>query len=172
MIIWKLLHIAKAKHTVEVRLKELLDSSDYAIFTWPSALLLAAFFVANPSIVHDRRIIELGAGTALPSVICGKLGAKKVIATERGEQTEMLQVIEEEFQLNQVDCICHSRPLTWGMLPLPTESHEIEKDTFDVIIGADVFYSSEDFDRLLLTVLHFFIINPKCVFYTTYQERR
>jgi hypothetical protein len=42
---------------------------------------------------------------------------------------------------------------------------------FDLILGADVLYSSEDFDPVLATVAAIMDRNPAAVFITTYQER-
>ena len=45
----------------------------------------------------------------------------------------------------------------------------------DIILGADVFYSSEDFDdvlRIVANIISRSSKNQDVIFYTTYQERR
>lgn len=172
MIVLKKFHIANENIQLEVLLKEYLDSADYPLFTWPASLLLAAFLGADQSIVRGKVVLELGAGTALPAFTCGKLDAKKVIITERVDQSEMLQAIEEGIQLNALQHICTLQPLTWGFIPLPDHADHNTSEKVDMILGADVFYNTEDFDSILLTVFRYFVVNPSCVFYTTYQERR
>jgi hypothetical protein len=41
----------------------------------------------------------------------------------------------------------------------------------DIILGADVFYSSEDFEFVIALIDQFMSKNSKTIFYTTYQER-
>ncbi len=57
----------------------MLFSSLYTDFKrWNAALALASFLDSNAELYKDRRILELGAGGALPSIVAAKLGAKKV----------------------------------------------------------------------------------------------
>lgn len=171
MIILKTYHITTIAREYEILIKEHLDSSEYSLFTWPSSLLLAAFLASDATIVRGKRVVELGAGTALPSLLCGKLGASQVLITEREDQPEMLHMIQEGIQLNGLDK-CEVKGITWGMKSLTSDVSYYEAESVDVVLGADVFYSSEDFDRLLLTVFRYMVLNNQCVFYTTYQERR
>jgi len=45
-------------------------------------------------------------------------------------------------------------------------------NTPDIILGADLFYDSSDFDNILASVNFFIENNPASIFLTTYQERR
>ena len=48
---------------------------------YPGAYVLAEFLCANPSLVRDKSVLELGSGTGIVSVVCAKLGCSRVIAT-------------------------------------------------------------------------------------------
>ena len=52
-----------------------LQSSNYGLFVWPSAILLAEFLSQHRSLFHGKRIMELGAGVGLPGIVAAKLGA-------------------------------------------------------------------------------------------------
>lgn len=52
-----------------------LPSSDYGLFVWPSAILLAEFLSYHRRFFHGKRIMELGAGVGLPGIVAAKLGA-------------------------------------------------------------------------------------------------
>lgn len=48
---------------------------------YPGAYVLAEFLCANPHIVREKSVLELGSGTGLVSVVCASLGAARVTAT-------------------------------------------------------------------------------------------
>jgi len=45
---------------------------------WNAALALATFLDENRSLYQNKRVLELGAGGALPSIVAAKNGAAKV----------------------------------------------------------------------------------------------
>ena len=50
---------------------------------WPASVALCHSLVARPEAVAGRRVLELGAGTGLPSLLCARhLCAAHVIATD------------------------------------------------------------------------------------------
>lgn len=46
---------------------------------WDCGVILAKYLEIHPSLVYDKRVIELGAGKALPSIAAAALGARVVI---------------------------------------------------------------------------------------------
>ena len=54
----------------------------YADKIWPAAQVLARWLEANPELVSGRRVLEIGAGAALPSVVAGLLGARATVASD------------------------------------------------------------------------------------------
>ena len=61
----------------DVHLRQL-PSSDYGLFVWPSAILLAEFLSYHRSLFHGKRVMELGAGIGLAGIVAAKLGATGV----------------------------------------------------------------------------------------------
>ena len=49
---------------------------------WPASIVLCRWLAAHPADVEGRRVLELGAGTGLPSLLCAKLNAQQVVATD------------------------------------------------------------------------------------------
>jgi predicted nicotinamide N-methyase len=154
---------------------EKLDDGNYPIFTWPCSVLLSAYLfhqkhTQNPAVIldHTTSIIELGSGTALPSLLCSKLGVRHCYITERSDQPDMLQHIEESIDLNKVQTNSTVVPLTWGY-----HAYERFEDipTVDLILGADIFYSDEDFDSILFNVFQLMVKNPRAIFLSSYQQR-
>jgi predicted nicotinamide N-methyase len=146
-----------------IQIIERLDSDEYSIFTWPSSLLLALYLISVAKEIKGRTILELGAGTALPSILCGTLLAEKVYVSDRALEVDILDNIREIIQLNKLGSV-QVLPFDWG--------NAFPHSGVDIILGADVFYSSEDFDKILFTVYSIFAQNPNAVFYATYQMRR
>jgi predicted nicotinamide N-methyase len=147
-----------------IQIIERLDSDEYSIFTWPSSLLLALYLISVAKEIKGRTILELGAGTALPSIVSGSLLAEKVFISDRAQEVDILDNIREIIQLNNLESVLQVLPFDWGnAFPHPE---------VDIILGADVFYSSEDFDKILFTVYSIFALNPNAVFFTSYQMRR
>lgn len=139
-------------------------------FTWPSAMVMSAFIVSRDELFRGKKILEIGGGTGLVSVVASTF-ASDVYATERHDERMAIETLEINMKINCIDN-CFVKPLSWAGAEI--DDHLLNFG-FDVIIGSDVFYSSEDFDPILNLVNKFM---EKCsarekqlVFYSTYQER-
>jgi len=60
---------------VLTRLPRQLPSSDYGLFVWPSAILLAEFLSYHRTYFRGKRVVELGAGVGLAGIVAAKIGA-------------------------------------------------------------------------------------------------
>lgn len=154
---------------LQIRLLEYFDSK-LQFFTYPSSLVLTAYICSQSrSICQGKAVLELGAGTALPSITAASCGARRVIVTDRDEPLVMERVrcclqLNEDFTLDT----CEVRPLPWRALSV----EEVEAlGAVDTILGADILYSGENFDPVLATVASIAVANPSVAFYTTYEER-
>ena len=136
------------------------------VFTWPSSLLLSLYIATHIQDFRDKVILEIGAGTGLVSAVAAMIGAKSVIATDRDDEIIQSNLIKT-IELNNLSNIITPREMNWF------QSSILEKEAFffDVILGADVFYSGEDFDPILYQVSLVFSKNPGSIFITAYQER-
>jgi hypothetical protein len=133
------------------------------VHTWECSLLLSAYLMTMPSasffsfiisssqLIRSQSILEIGAGTGLPSIISAKLNASKVVASERADEDFLLKNLEQIGILNAlenfsvvsrlslvvlVDLVCQM-PLSWD------DPSTWPCTGSDLILGADVFYSTE-----------------------------
>lgn len=86
---------------IEEKPKLLSGSGTTGFRTWPAALHLGTYLAdpANHNLVIGKRILDLGAGTGLVSLLCTWLGAETVLATDREE--EIIEAIYNNIHHNQ-----------------------------------------------------------------------
>eukprot|EP00929_Paragymnodinium_shiwhaense_P006785 TRINITY_DN110744_c0_g1_i1.p1 TRINITY_DN110744_c0_g1~~TRINITY_DN110744_c0_g1_i1.p1 ORF type:complete len:277 (-),score=54.84 TRINITY_DN110744_c0_g1_i1:8-838(-) len=123
---------------------------DYRIGSmhWPSGRLLARILAegALPDVMPPlagRRIAELGAGPGLPSLVCGKLGAKSVTLTDL---VELVPLMEKNIRLNALDASCSADTLDWLKADKSSLAAANCRDTdgpLDIVLAADVVYVEE-----------------------------
>ena len=132
---------------------------------WCGSVLLCKYMLTNPSIVRDKRILELGSGTGIVGMLASKLvsdSAKCVCLTD-GDTVAVGLLMQNLSNLdNRVDrSICNGRHLLWGCGTeeekqrnasfeqwckekwpnLPWNSDEEGDDVkFDLILAGDVLY--------------------------------
>ncbi|CAO3680990.1 unnamed protein product [Rhizopus stolonifer] len=126
----------------------------------------------------DKTVLEVGAGTCLPSLtILKSIQPAHMIVTDI---ENILPVIHDCLELNNVRELVHVSALDWGQFGTPNSIDYLIKHTvqakwdtkIDYIIGSDTFYDPSEFENLLVLiscVIHQH--NPNCVFFTAYQER-
>ncbi|XP_077375637.1 uncharacterized protein mettl21ca isoform X2 [Festucalex cinctus] len=121
---------------------------------WPAALALCAFLDNNRHIVdlQDKRVLELGAGTGLVTIVASLLGAS-VTATDL---PEVLSNLRSNVMRNTRGR-CKYTPtvvaLPWGgdlERAYPTSEHR-----YDYVLAADVVYHHDYLLELLATMKHF-----------------
>ena len=54
----------------------------FADDVWPGAVVMANYLVDHPELCVDKKVLELGAGASLPSLVAAKLGAEKVVISD------------------------------------------------------------------------------------------
>lgn len=159
-----------------VRLCELMDRS-YGLYTWPAAPVLAQYVWSLRAGLGGLAVLELGAGTALPSLLAARLGATVTITDTR----QVLANTVRSLQLNGAvpshdGCLwqlgsasVRVMPLVWGhaapeLLQLPCQR---------LLLGADLIYDERLLEPLLWTVA--FLLRRSCGqcarFVFSYQER-
>ncbi|OAQ28381.1 hypothetical protein K457DRAFT_33120 [Linnemannia elongata AG-77] len=117
-------HYVSNQRAVTVKVLELLDA-DFGLYVWPSALVLAEYIFHSLNMFegttdNPKIILELGAGTALPSLLLAKAtapGSTVLITTDRPNASHILDNIQRAYQENHI---------TWPMdQPQQQQQHRI-----------------------------------------------
>lgn len=126
--------------------------SNVGLRTWEASLHLATYVHANSNLVRDKRIIELGAGTGLVSLLCaGPLAAKQVLATDG--LPHIVDAVEKNILRNHRSLFSGdagrrmpiAKQLDWGDVQNLEEALEFDGaiPEYDLILGADITYSPD-----------------------------
>ena len=150
---------------IELTVEEKVEP-EYGFFTWPCALYLSQFLMYNQSLIRGKHIIELGAGTGVPSILAAKLGATVTIS-EGDKYMNCLDRCKKICTDNGVGDIVKYIPLTWGRV----NKDVVSLPPVDYIIASDCFYDKYLFEDVIFTVKYFFNKSPNAKFWTTYQVR-
>jgi len=129
--------------------KSMISKGTTGLRTWEASLRLAEYFIQNPELCRGKRIIELGAGIGLLSLVCAKLGAKAVNATDvNPDVIERLHLNIETNKniLNKENLVIpRAEKLDWNEKNIDMTLY---KD-LDLIICADVIYNPENIEPLV-----------------------
>jgi predicted nicotinamide N-methyase len=116
----------------------------YADTIWPGAMTVAERLVAEPGLVRDLSVLEVGCGQhALPSLVAAAVGAKNVLATDHPE-SGVEAILPSVVQENALTHVVSVSVLDWeereagigeGVVCVPAASSP--PATFDVIIAAE-----------------------------------
>jgi len=136
--------------TIRLQIREEM-CADYGLYVWPSSIFLAAYLHTIREHIAGKNVLEIGAGTGLPGILCAKLGATSVSLTDTGANSKVLENLRTVSRENKVDDVCKVQELCWGEFSLDTLAL-----TPDLLLGADVFYDSEAFEDVLATLRYFF----------------
>jgi predicted nicotinamide N-methyase len=112
------------------------DRLPYGVMLWPASIALAHDVLARAGHLRGKRVLELGAGTGIPGIIAGSLGARVV-------QVDRSDVALHVCRLNI------ERNCTQGVELQKSDWNQFHSDEqFDLILGADVLYAASMHDRL------------------------
>lgn len=127
------------------QLKQKWNENGVSGVLWDSGEVLARYIAAHDDIVRGQRVIELGAGLGLPSLVSSRCGANFVRATDQSLAIPLLlENIEANFKSNDK---IEVTSLDWRT--------DRPNERFDVILGADLVYNSELFEPLRETLRWF-----------------
>ncbi|XP_065189316.1 histone-arginine methyltransferase METTL23-like isoform X2 [Sycon ciliatum] len=86
---------------LKVIVPEVLDS-DYGMYTWPSAPVLARYVWKQQHDVRGKRVLELGSGTSLAGITAALVGAGGVVLSEREGNPQLLDNCRRTCTANNV----------------------------------------------------------------------
>ncbi|KAJ3359779.1 Methyltransferase-like protein 23 [Allomyces javanicus] len=128
-------------------------ATTYAGNLWPCALALAAFLCRRAvTHVQDRCVLELGAGTCLPSLTAALFGAHRVVATD--QTLAHMPPVGTLARLNPglATSPIALRALDWGNAESIDAAVADLDASVDTIVGADVLFHKDVFDRVVATI--------------------
>jgi predicted nicotinamide N-methyase len=105
---------------------------------WPSAIALGEFLLNHPEIITGKRVLEIGAGLGIPSLVAGSLNPASVDITDY--LPEPLDYARLSWDLNHPDQKANIYKYDW---------RESLPGTFDVLLASDVAYERAAFPALL-----------------------
>ncbi len=100
----------------------------YYAIVWDAALALAGELARRPAELQGRRVIELGCGLGLPSIVAALSGAT-VVATDFHPDCAAFLLHNAHRNNVQIEF----RPLDWAAVPSDWEE-------FDLVLASDVIY--------------------------------
>jgi predicted nicotinamide N-methyase len=127
------------------------DLCPYFGILWPAAEALACFISQNSQHFNHLRVLELGCGLGLPSLVASYLGAN-VLATDFHPD------VEEYFtrNLRHSNVACEYTRLNW-------RDENILNEKFDVVMGSDVLYEGKHPQEVAQGLIRFIKPNGKII---------
>ena len=145
---------------VEVRknyeLKISNQKTDFPYWTklWPSAIALASFIDKNIHFVKDKRVLEIGAGLGLPSIVASYYAAA-VVCTDY--LPEVVYAIESNITKNQ----------RHNMTPALFDWRDgLFEFNFDVLLASDINYDTAEFSTVF-SLFDKVLSQHKCILFST-----
>ncbi|XP_006030112.1 protein-lysine methyltransferase METTL21C [Alligator sinensis] len=131
------------------------ESIDYfGAIVWPGALALSQYLESHQHEINlrDKKVLEIGAGTGLVSIVASILGAY-VTATDL---PEVLENLNFNISKNTQNLNVHKpevRKLVWG----EDLNEDFPRSTYhyDLILASDVVYHHAALEPLLTTMVYF-----------------
>jgi predicted nicotinamide N-methyase len=135
--------------------------------TWPGSLALLSYLAEQPALLHDKRILELGAGTGVLGIGCHALlrdsgDGHAIVVTDLPSAVPLLN---RNIELNGASAHATARALDWadvsglnGLCP-----------PFDVVLMAEVAYLPEVYPALASVVRA--LCGPRTLVLHGYQRR-
>jgi predicted nicotinamide N-methyase len=114
---------------------------------WPAAIAMSEFILENTSMFENKKVIELGCGLGLPSIVAADI-VKEITMTDYLE--DALTFAKRNAELNHLSNIAFQK-LDWRNI---SPGHQ----KYDVILASDIAYEKRFFDDLpiaLKSLMHY-----------------
>lgn len=124
---------------------------------WNAGRLISTYLETHPSLIAGKTVLELGAGAGLPSLVCGVLGARKVVVSDYPDpdlvqnlwrNVEACELLPAGSKKNVV-----AEGYCWGADTAPLLAHlPTGARGFDVLILADLLFNHSEHGKLVQTI--------------------
>ncbi|ORX38440.1 putative nicotinamide N-methyltransferase, partial [Kockovaella imperatae] len=119
---------------------------------WNTARVLTDYLLEHSSLVKGKKILELGAGAALPSLVAALKGANQVTITDYPDQ-ELLDNMQWNVDTNvplDIRPQTHVKGFLWGADPTPLMNGP--EDRYDLLILSDLVFNHSQHKALISSV--------------------
>lgn len=110
---------------------------------WPSSRALTTFLEQNKELVKGKQVLEIGAGTGLPSFSVAPTAASVIISDHAPDAVELMKKNISFLGLANVKAMC----LDWNQFPLTVKA--------DTVLLSDINYVPEQFVPLFILIQRF-----------------
>jgi len=110
---------------------------------WPASLALTAFLGSNKKLVKGKNVMEIGAGTGVPSFSIAEAAASVIISDHAPDAVELMEKNITFLGLHNVTARC----LDWNQFPDDIEA--------DLVLLSDINYAPDQFAPLLKLIQRF-----------------
>lgn len=118
---------------------------------WNASLDISRYLQTHSeTLVKGKTILELGAAAGVPSLVCAREGAQRVIATDYPDQP-LIDILAKNIAENVKDNdVAIAQGYLWGADPTDLKKHLPEnKDGFDLLILSDLIFNHQAHPALL-----------------------
>lgn len=105
-------------------------ADDTGMVVWGPSIALSQYLISHPELVSRKRVLELGCGAAIPSMVSHRLEAADVIASDFRQQA--LEQVQYHAQMN--DCLVQTELVDWETQSTLVDLHP------EIVLAADVIY--------------------------------
>lgn len=129
----------------------------FATFIWSGSIKLAEKLIEYRETIKDSTVLEFGAAAGLPSLVCGRLLAKRVCSSDYPSQT-VIDVLKDNIAANTstgaVQCTEHHVvPHIWGEDVTPLTSVN-NNEKFDVVLAAECLWKHDSHDVFIISIIN------------------
>ncbi|ORY35481.1 hypothetical protein BCR39DRAFT_509977 [Naematelia encephala] len=120
---------------------------------WNTARTLTDYLMENPQLVRGRKILELGAGAALPSIVSLLIGAEKAVMTDYPD-TQLVDNMLYNVETNLPSALVERADVegfTWGRDPGPLLD-KTHGEGYDLLILSDLVFNHSQHPALIRSV--------------------
>ena len=100
--------------------------------------------------VLGKSVLELGCGIGVVGLACARAGASRVLLTDYDD--ELLRACKRSVSLNGLGPAVWTAHLDWNSVSAGVVPAELEQETMDLVIGADIIYDADHAVSVLGTV--------------------
>lgn len=131
----------------EIKLRLVGKSPLWGHLLWNAGIYTANYIEKNPQEVAGKTVVEFGAASALPSILCGFHKARSVVCTDYPDPI-LLDNIQYNIDTHNVGDIVKTEGFIWGNT-VEGIRKQMQQDYADLIIMSDLVFNHSEHSKLL-----------------------